>query len=105
MDADGTASETTNGFMYQITSVNPKMLDMIQKLLISIGVKSTLRLIKESGESDFGEDRGGVYNTQPVYRITISQKASILLAEQVSFSRLVSFSNKTTSYKDRKSHV
>lgn len=107
MDADGTASETTNGFMYQITSVNPKMLDMIQKLLISIGVKSTLRLIKESGESDFGEDRGGVYNTQPVYRITISQKASILLTEQVSFSRLVSFSNKTTSYnlKDKSNRI
>jgi hypothetical protein len=107
MDADGTASDTTNGFMYQITSVNPKMLDMIQKLLISIGVKSTLRLIKESGESDFGEDKGGVYNTQAAYRITISQKASILLAEQISFSRLVSFSNKTTNYnlKDKSNRI
>jgi intein/homing endonuclease len=107
MDADGTASDTTNGFMYQITSVNPKMLDMIQKLLISIGVKSSLRLMKEAGKTDFGEDGGGVYNTQTAYRITISQKASILLAEQISFSRLVSFSNKTTTYnlKDKSNRI
>lgn len=93
-DADGTASDTKNGFMYQICSVQLQILKDLQILLKTIGVQSTLRMMRESGETDFN-DGYGVYKTQNCYRLTISQTSSILLSSQVKFTRLVSFADKT----------
>lgn len=97
MDADGTANDTENGFMYQISSVYPKILQDFQLLLKTIGVQSTLRLNRVACKKDFN-DGYGEYDSQPLYRLTISQVSSVILASQVKFTRLVSFAEKVVSY-------
>lgn len=96
-DADGTAADTKNGFMYQISSINENMLYDLQLLLKSIGVQSTVRLNKKATRTDFN-DGYGEYDTKELYRLTISQTSSIHFANQVKFSRLISLANKTVSY-------
>lgn len=97
-DADGTASDTTNGWLYQYSSIHLKLLQDIQLLLKTIGVQSTLRLSKKAGKKDFN-DGYGEYSTNNCYRLTISQESSIILSQQVAFTRLVSFASKQTTYK------
>lgn len=100
MDADGTSSDTRNGFMYQIVSVKREWLVSFQLLLSSIGIKSKLSNGEQRGSTyDFGSNRGGICNVQPSFRLTISQSASILLATLVKFERLQSFANRSTTYK------
>lgn len=99
MDADGSAMDTKNGFGYQICSISKKWLEDFQLLLKTIGVKSKLALMKKAETKDFGPDRGGVYQTQDCYRITISQSSSIILSEMVKFERLKSFADRNTKYK------
>lgn len=107
-DADGSASDNSNGFMYQLTSIHKPTLLMVQLLLQSIGVYSTLRLKNDSsrvdGTYDFGENRGGICNVQPAYRLTISQADSITFSQQVNFTRLLDFSSKTVvrSFRNKK---
>lgn len=98
MDADGTASDTKNGYLYQISSVNKEWLIDFQSLLKTIGVSSKLSIMKQAGRVDFN-DGYGEYDTQTSWRLTISQESSIALSSQVKFSRLVSFSHKKTKYK------
>jgi ribonucleotide reductase alpha subunit len=98
-DSDGTASDTKNGFMYQLTSVSRKLLLDVQLLLKSLGVQSKLMLTKAAGIKDFGPERGGFCPVKAAYRLTISQSSSIELAKQLTFSRLASFATKTTAYK------
>ena len=98
MDADGTASDTKNGWLYQICSIHKQWLEGFQLLLRSIGVKSKLALAKKGGVKDF-KNRGGECFTQPLYRLTISQESSIILAQKVNFTRLTSFARKQTTYK------
>ncbi len=93
-DADGSASDGKNGFMYQLTSVYPELLRDVQILLKSIGVASKLNKSRDAGETDFGPDRGGVCATQSSWRLVVSQAASVILAGCVRFSRLVSFAGK-----------
>lgn len=100
MDADGSACDTKNGFMYQISSIHEKWLLGFQLLLRSIGVRSKLSLNKPGGYKDFG-DRGGICEVQPLYRLTISQAASVILAEQVQFERLTCFADKRVVYRIR----
>lgn len=97
MDGDGSASDTNNGFMYQISSVYKEWLKSFQTLLKTIGVKSKLALMKSAATVDFN-DGYGTYDTQDCWRLTISQAASLVLSKQVRFARLVSFSNKTIAY-------
>lgn len=97
MDADGSASDTKNGWMYQIWSINKSWLLDFQVLLKTIGVQSKLSLAKKAGICNFNDGYGD-YNSQESWRLTISQSASILLARQVKFSRLISFDKKETSY-------
>lgn len=92
-DADGTANDTKNGFRYQISSVHYKLLKDIQLLLKTIGVNGTLRKNREAYMKDFN-DGYPEYQAQELYRLTISQIPSVSLAEQVKFTRLVSFANK-----------
>jgi ribonucleotide reductase, class II len=98
MDADGTALDGSKGFSYQVTSIHKPFLTGFQLLLESVGVKSSLRLSKSGGVKDFG-NRGGLCDIQPLYRLTISQFDSIKLSQQVIFSRLKSFADRTTAYK------
>lgn len=96
-DADGTASDTKNGFMYQLSSIHHKLLLDLQLLLKTIGVQSTVRLTKPAQMADFN-DGYGEYEAQPLYRLTISQVGSVNFAKQVRFTRLVSFAEKTVKY-------
>lgn len=96
-DADGTASQTANGYLYQYSSVHLQLLKDIQLLLKTIGVQSTLRLNKEVTVKDFN-DGYGEYPTQNLYRLTINQSGSIVLSRQVKFTRLFSFADKELKY-------
>jgi ribonucleotide reductase, class II len=97
MDSDGTALDTKNGFGYQISSINKKLLEGIQILLKTLGVDSTLRLNKKAGLKDF-KDGYGKYESKDLYRLTISQIGSKKLSECITFERLVNFKNKNVSY-------
>lgn len=99
-DSDGTSSDTLNGFMYQIASIEKQFLLDLQMLLKTIGVRSKVSLMKESDFTDFN-DGYGKYNTKACYRLTISQKASKKLAEQVKFERLKDFSDKKIAYNSK----
>ena len=96
-DADGTASDTKNGFLYQLCSVHKKLLLNVQLLLRTIGVTSKLSLMKKAGIQNFNDGYGD-YPTKDCWRLTISQKSAIIFSEQVKFSRLVSFADKKTIY-------
>lgn len=98
MDADGTANDSAHGFNYQLSSVHREWLLGFQTLLKSIGVYATLGPMKAGRQKGFGDRRGGVYETQDCHRLTISQVSAVVLAQQVPFSRLVSFSDKTMKY-------
>lgn len=97
MDADGTASDTTHGFLYQLTSVDKQWLKRFQILLKTIGVNSHLSIGNKAGKRNFN-DGYGEYECNETWRLTISQTSSIELANQVNFSRLVSFATKKTKY-------
>ena len=101
MDADGT-SQDHEGCRYQITSIHKEWLSGFQLLLQTVGVKSKLNLSKKAEMKDFGH-RGGVYETQPLYRLTISQAFSIILAKQVIFTRLASFASRAMKNKRKDS--
>lgn len=94
-DSDGTASDTRNGWMYQLTSKSKTLLLDIQTLLKTIGVKSRLSLGHDAREAILP---GGVYQVEATWRLTVAQAASVLLAKQVPFCRLVSFAEKTCAY-------
>jgi len=98
MDADGTASDTKNGYLYQISSVHKNWLRDFQTLLKTIGVYSHFNIMKKAQKVDFN-DGYGEYDAKDCWRLTISQSASIILASQINFSRLVSFADKQTIYK------
>jgi len=94
-DADGTVKDSkTNGFGYQLSSVEKGFLIDIQTLLKSLGVNSKLGLMKAACYKDMP---GGNYYCQESWRLGLSQIDSINLAKQVEFSRLKNFSNKTVS--------
>lgn len=97
MDADGTATDTSRGFGYQITSINKDLLLGVQLLLKSLGVNSRFAISKLAGEVDFG-DGYGPYDSKDLWRLTISQKNSIILSSQIRFSRITNFSNKSVAY-------
>jgi hypothetical protein len=98
-DADGTAMDTKNGFGYQLSSVSCKLLRDVQTLLKTVGVQSKIqnKPARTGGERDFGR-RGGVCVVQPLWRLTINQKYSILLAGLATFSRLTSFVDRSVVY-------
>jgi len=83
--------------MYQLTSIHYKLLQDVQLLLKTIGIQSTLRVNKLATMKDF-VDGYGPYEAQELYRLTISQVSSVHFAQQVTFTRLISFENKNVSY-------
>lgn len=96
LDADGSAMNTKNGFGYQISSIYKQWLLDFQRLLKTIGVKSK---VVQTKAGSYKKIKNKSYYCQDLYRLTISQEASIILSTKVNFSRLVSFKTKTTSYK------
>lgn len=103
MDADGTASDGANGFLYQITSIHKKWLLDFQSLLKTIGVQSRLSKEHNAGKQDFN-DGYGEYETKDSWRLTISQEGAINLAKQCNFTRLVSFADKKLKYNLKPKH-
>lgn len=96
-DGDGTASDTKNGFLYQLSSVNRDFLLDVQALLKTIGVRSHLGLMKAAGTCDFN-DGYGPYDSRACWRLTISQVGAVELARNCVFSRLASFAEKRVKY-------
>lgn len=94
LDADGTASDSKNGFMYQVSSIEKKCLLDFQTLLKTLGIRSKVSLTKKSETKDFNDGYGS-YTTKDCYRLTISQISAVKLAKMVKFSRLTSFADKT----------
>jgi hypothetical protein len=97
-DSDGSASDTKNGFFYQVSSVSPRVLKDVQLLLKSVGIKSHFGPMHKAGKKDFGK-RGGICDVQSSYRLTISQEGAIAISNMINFSRLVSFADRKTAYK------
>jgi intein/homing endonuclease len=96
-DSDGSAQDSKNGFNYQISSIQKGFLLDLQKLLKTVGVQSHLGVMKKAGVVDFN-DGYGEYETKQSYRLTLSQRSAIALSRQVSFSRLISFADKSVAY-------
>lgn len=103
MDADGTASDGSNGFLYQITSIHKEWLLGFQSILKTIGVHSRLAKAGNAGVRDF-KDGYGEYNVKDTWRLTISQEGAINLAKQCTFTRLVSFARKELKYNLKPKH-
>lgn len=101
MDADGSVMDSENGFGYQISSVNPEWLLGFQTLLHTIGVNSKVAKNENGGHRDFGEDKGGVCVTQPLYRMTITQRSAIVLSQKCMFTRLQSLAKRSMTYNTR----
>lgn len=96
-DSDGCAADTKNGFMYQLSSISKRLLLDVQALLKTIGVRSKVVSYAAPGQRDMN-DGYGPYECQEGFRLTVSQIGSVRLAQQVTFSRLVSFAHKETKY-------
>lgn len=96
-DADGNARVGTNGFGYQLSSINEKLLLDVQLLLKTIGVKSKLALMKKSGTVNF-KDGYGNYPSKNCYRLSLSQENSLILANLVNFQRLYNYENETIKF-------
>lgn len=97
-DADGTAADTSNGYMYQLSSIEVNFLKDVQLLLKTLGVASHFSLMRKGGTKDFGPTRGGVYPTKACYRLTLSQTAATKLSQIVKFERLKSFATRKPKY-------
>ena len=97
-DGDGTASDTRNGYLYQLASIHRAFLLDIQALLKTLGVRAHLSLMRAAGATDFN-DGYGAYATQDCWRLTLPQAASVRFAQQVRCTRLVSFADKRVAYR------
>jgi ribonucleotide reductase, class II len=95
-DADGTARDggTEKGISYQITSVSRNFLEGLDLLLRTLGINSRIGPVRSRGSHDFGPDRGGAYEVQDNYRLSIAKPGSIKLAKLCKFERLKSFADR-----------
>ena len=91
MDSDGTVLDTTNGYGYQISLTNERVLLDLQILLKSVGVRSKVTLMRGAGHDHWGDHK-------PVWRLSIAQAAAIYLSSQIKFERLCSFADKQSIY-------
>jgi ribonucleoside-diphosphate reductase alpha chain len=89
LDADGTtttdADNNTSGI--QISSTFQSWLLDFQLLLKSIGVYSTIGLMREESFTDFNDDYGE-YKTKNCYRLTVSTTSARKLNHMCKFERL-----------------
>ena len=94
-DGGGTVTNSNKSYGYQLTNTSEQYLIDVLTLLKSIGVYGKISLNKESG---LKEMPGGVYFCKRAWRLTISQKYSIILSKQVKFERLIDFSGRRVKY-------
>lgn len=95
-DADGTALDSANGFSYQLTSISRSVLEDVQTLLKSMGVRAKIGLASRGGNTEWPDGR--VYESQPLYRLSLSQANAIKVASLVAFARLPSFADREVVY-------
>ena len=101
LDGDGTAMDSSQSFSYQCTSISKTLLEGIQLLLATLGIRSKLSISRLAGVRDFGAERGGEYAFKTLWRISIPQEGSIALGKMITFSRLTNFGSKVTAYSPR----
>lgn len=63
-----------------LSSVDKALLQDIQILWSNLGVKTSINKMREGGLKDFG--KGGIYNTQPCYRLLITSIQGCQIAEK-----------------------
>ena len=82
-----------------LASVDKTLLQDIQILWANLGVKTSINKMREGGLKDFG--KGGIYNTQPCYRLLITSIQGCQIAEKA--LRLGKFRSGTTvdNYNER----
>jgi len=96
-DSDGTAIDNSNGFGYQFWSIHLDFIRDLQLLLKTIGIKSKIDCSKKAEMKDFN-DGYGEYQAKDCFRLSIAQRYSIVLADQVNFNRLTNLKNKAIKY-------
>jgi ribonucleotide reductase alpha subunit len=74
-DGTVTCNHKTKHYAIQCASINLELLKQIQKLLMLLGIKSGISLMRKAGVQDFGE--GGIYETKDCYRLTITGNDNI----------------------------
>lgn len=102
-DADGTALDSKNGFSYQLSSIHKNFLLDVKRLLSTMGIDSTVGLMKAAKTCNFNDGYGD-YNAQACYRLTIPQRGSVELAKYAKFERLTDFSEKELKYNIKPKH-
>ena len=82
-----------------LASVSKEFLQDIQILWANLGVKTSINKMREGGLKDFG--KGGIYDTQPCYRLLITSIQGCQIAEKA--LRLGKFRSGTTvdNYNER----
>lgn len=77
LDSDGTVTRNVNTQSLQVASVNNEFLINIQMMLQTLGVFSKISKVRESGLNFLPKNDGsgdlGLYNTQTVYRLMVTQ--------------------------------
>lgn len=93
MDGDGTVVDNTESTCYQIASIHKQWILQFQQLLKTLGLYSSVNLMRKAGTTDF-HDGYGAYKTKDCYRLTISNVSARKLAQICDFQRLKKFPQK-----------
>lgn len=88
-DADGhvEGASTAGGVSVRLTSIDLPALYAVQRMLVRLGIRSTVRNLKEERVHDWGE-RGGEYVSQPSYRLIITGANAARYMQVVGFLNL-----------------
>ena len=78
---DGNLQAGRDNCVMSLASVNREFLQDIQVLWANFGVKSSICKLDEGGMRDFGA--GGIYNTQPSWRLLITSIQGCKIAQDV----------------------
>lgn len=87
IDGDGYGNSAVG---IQIVSINPEFLEELRVFLTTLGVHSTVALMRKAGETDFN-DGYGPYATKDCYRLVVSGSEAQKLVELGLDTRRVTF--------------
>ena len=80
---DGNVQVGADATSVVLASTSLQLLQDLQILWANLGVKSSISRMHDGGERDFGADRGGVYETQPVWRLAITSIKGSKIAQEI----------------------
>jgi len=75
-DGTVTCNHEAKSYAIQLSSINNKALHQVKQLLLHFGIKSSIGIAREAGESEF--KNGGKYATKDCYRLTITGVHNII---------------------------